>query len=271
MAPTVTHKFVSAKGDSPDSTLVQPSNWNDSHDIKTSTTDVLLGRQAAGAGDVEEITCTSFGRSLIAAVDAAATRTLIGLDTLLKALAFKDTIDDPTLINDKMVTLAKMADMATKSVIGRKTAATGVPEVITVSDILDFLTGSAQGKIPVRGASAWSAQTPLISAEFVSSQVVLSSGQNDTQAHGLGTTPKIIVPYLKCIASELGYTTGEFLPAYSVFNSGGQSVIAASADDTNVYIQVRDTTGGFAIGRRPSGVFTGIDTSKWRIIVKAYA
>lgn len=47
-----------------------------------STTDRLLGRQSAGAGDVEEITCTSAGRALLDDVDAAAQRTTLGLGTL---------------------------------------------------------------------------------------------------------------------------------------------------------------------------------------------
>jgi len=39
-----------------------------------SATDRLLGRSSAGAGDVQEITCTAFGRSLIDDADAAAGR-----------------------------------------------------------------------------------------------------------------------------------------------------------------------------------------------------
>ena len=44
-----------------------------------SATDKVLGRSTAGAGDVEEITCTSFGRSLIDDADASAARTTLGL------------------------------------------------------------------------------------------------------------------------------------------------------------------------------------------------
>lgn len=43
-----------------------------------SATDRLLGRSSAGAGDVQEITCTAFGRSLIDDADAAAGRTTLG-------------------------------------------------------------------------------------------------------------------------------------------------------------------------------------------------
>ena len=48
----------------------------------TSSTDVVLGRSSAGGGNVEEITCTSAGRSVIGAADAAAQRTALGLGTL---------------------------------------------------------------------------------------------------------------------------------------------------------------------------------------------
>jgi hypothetical protein len=43
-----------------------------------SATDRILGRSSAGAGVVQEITCTSFGRSLIDDADAAAARVTIG-------------------------------------------------------------------------------------------------------------------------------------------------------------------------------------------------
>lgn len=44
-----------------------------------SATDKLLGRSTAGAGDVEEITCTAAGRALIDDADASAQRTTLGL------------------------------------------------------------------------------------------------------------------------------------------------------------------------------------------------
>lgn len=52
------HKFTSAKGDGTDTTLVQPSNWNDEHAVTVSQSGVVLGRTSAGAGDVEEVPIT---------------------------------------------------------------------------------------------------------------------------------------------------------------------------------------------------------------------
>ncbi|MGZ2891814.1 hypothetical protein, partial [Pseudomonas aeruginosa] len=40
---------------------------------------------------------------------------------------------------DKFVTLAKMDDIATASILGRKTAGTGVPEVLSGADVRDSI------------------------------------------------------------------------------------------------------------------------------------
>ena len=60
MTLSITHKFVSSKGDSPDTTLVNPSNWNDTHTI-TMASGTVLGRFDIGSGAAEEI---SIGRDL---------------------------------------------------------------------------------------------------------------------------------------------------------------------------------------------------------------
>lgn len=46
-----------------------------------STNDMILGRATAGAGDIEELTCTAAGRALLDDADAAAQRTTLGLGT----------------------------------------------------------------------------------------------------------------------------------------------------------------------------------------------
>jgi len=77
MAISLKHAFTSAKGDPADATLVRPSNWNAEHNL-TLATDKLVGRQTAGTGAAEEITCTAFARALLAAVDLDDFMSIIG-------------------------------------------------------------------------------------------------------------------------------------------------------------------------------------------------
>lgn len=79
MTVSLKHQFVSNVADSPDATLVQPSNWNAEHTL-TANANSLLG--AVTAGNVTEITCTSAGRALLDDADASAQRTTLGLGTI---------------------------------------------------------------------------------------------------------------------------------------------------------------------------------------------
>ena len=76
MAISFKHAFTSAKTDGPDSTQVQPSNWNAEH-VMTMATARLLGRTTASTGAVEEI---SVGATLLlsAGVLSLATNPAVG-------------------------------------------------------------------------------------------------------------------------------------------------------------------------------------------------
>jgi microcystin-dependent protein len=68
MALSWLHKFVSAKSDGVDSTLVKPSNWNAEHDVKTTLDGILLGRPAgAGPGDIIELLMTEVMNAILPA------------------------------------------------------------------------------------------------------------------------------------------------------------------------------------------------------------
>jgi len=51
----ITHDFVSAKADGPDSTRLRPSNWNADHVIMAANGPSVIGRSAAGPGVMTEI------------------------------------------------------------------------------------------------------------------------------------------------------------------------------------------------------------------------
>lgn len=62
-----------------------------------SATDKLLGRSTAGAGDVEEITCTAAGRAILDDADAAAQRTTLGAAASAHTHTVTDTAGGPVI------------------------------------------------------------------------------------------------------------------------------------------------------------------------------
>jgi hypothetical protein len=59
-----------------------------------SATDKILGRSTAGAGNVEEITCTAAGRALLDDADAAAQRVTLGFASAAPTAAGLALLDD---------------------------------------------------------------------------------------------------------------------------------------------------------------------------------
>lgn len=89
MTISLKHTFTSAKTDSADATLVQPSNWNQEH-VLTAAAGKVLGRDTSGAGAVQElpISVTSAGNVTIPNNFAVTgTTALTGALTLTNALA----------------------------------------------------------------------------------------------------------------------------------------------------------------------------------------
>lgn len=121
-----------------------------------SATDKLLGRSTAGAGVVEEIACTAFGRSLLDDADAAAGRTTLGLGAMAtKATVATADLDndavDATKLKDDVSTSANRAVTSNHIQDGAVTADRIAASAVTVAK-LNVSGSDAAPKIPV-GAS----------------------------------------------------------------------------------------------------------------------
>jgi len=90
-------------------------------------------------------------------------------------------------INNKAVTYAKIQDIsATKVVLGRKTAAAGVTEECTTSDILDFIASAAQGDILYRGSAGWSYLAPGTDGKVLTTHGASADPTWETPSAGAG-------------------------------------------------------------------------------------
>lgn len=122
-----------ADGDKGDITVsAKGQTWTIDNDAVTyakiqnvSATDRLLGRSTAGAGDIEEITCTAAGRAILDDADAAAQRTTLGLGTIATQDASSVAITGGT-INGATVG-------ATTAASGRFTTITGTSTTASTS------------------------------------------------------------------------------------------------------------------------------------------
>ena len=107
---------------------------------QVSNTDRLLGRSSAGAGNIEEITCTSFARSLLDDANATAARSTLSLGAVATGNTINTSlVEDLAIttgkINDDAITTAKIADanvtnvkIASGAVDSTQLAASGVTQ-----------------------------------------------------------------------------------------------------------------------------------------------
>ena len=167
-----------------------------------SATDKVLGRSTAGAGSVEEITCTAAGRAILDDADATAQRTTLGLGTLATQSGTFSGTSSGTNTGDQTITLtgdvtgsgtgsfaatiandavsnAKLDNMTASTIKARITGSTGDPEDATLTQVLDLVGSAAQGDILYRGASTWTRLGAGTNGHYLKTQ---GTGANPTWA-----------------------------------------------------------------------------------------
>jgi hypothetical protein len=170
-----------------------------------SATDRLLGRSTAGAGSVEEITCTAAGRALLDDADAATQRATLGLGTIstgdgtwTDGSSFSGT-SSGTNTGDQTITLTgdvtgtgtgSFATAITTSAVTENAIATGA---VTTGKILDDAVTAA--KLADSSAAVVAAASPSGTGAFIGQQWFnTNNGQEFTwtgsawvQQAGIGT------------------------------------------------------------------------------------
>lgn len=123
-----------------------------------SATDKLLGRSTAGAGDVEEITCTAAGRALLDDADATAQRTTLGLGTAATMTGPAGTIvgtSDTQTLTNKTISGASntISNVANSSLTNSAITIAGTSTALGGSISQDTITGLASTGLVKRSAT----------------------------------------------------------------------------------------------------------------------
>ncbi len=241
--------------------------------IQTIVTDSLLGRDTAGTGNVENILLNATlsmdgsGNLQRAALTGDVTATA-GSNTTVIA---NDAITTVKILNNN-VTVAKMQQITTDSLLGRDTAATGNVEVITLDTTLAMNGSQVLGRAAISGdiTIAAASNTAAITAGVIvnadinasaaidlsklATQAALSAVINATNGSAVptavaGTADQVL--RVNTAGTSLGFGTiatagiadGSITMA-KLANLAGISVIGRSANTTGVPAAITATTTG---------------------------
>ena len=112
---------------------------------------------------------------------------------------------------------------------------------------------------------------PLFTQEYLSADIVFAQSDAGADVHGIGETPKLWASLLKCVSADLSYVVGDVVPILNgIADSANTSIIttALSADGTTFLWRTGDQN--VRLVRDGGGTSQIIDTTKWRLIFKAW-
>lgn len=161
MAISLKHLFTSLKADGPDSTLVQPSDWNAEHVLQMATAR-LVGRTTAGTGAAEEISVGANFALTAGSLDLASTVSIAAL-TASGAVNFTGT---------------GAAKLPVGTTAERPTPATG--QVRYNSDLGQFegYGASTWGSLGGGATGGGSDRIFMLNGQTVTTSYTIPSGQN---------------------------------------------------------------------------------------------
>lgn len=224
-----------------------------------SATDRILGRFSSGAGDIEEITCTSAGRALLDDADASAQRTTLGLGTMAtQAASFVSiTGGQITGVSDSAIEFSNTGlKLRDNQVIGSFDLIVSAAEALTADRTLSIVTNNANRTLTISGNATISGTSSgtntgdqnifanvavsgqsTVSADSTSDTLTLASGT------GIAITTNATTDTVTIATSGVPTLSGNnaFTGANTFTNSTGQIFRQAATQDG---VLVRGRAGG---------------------------
>ena len=255
-----------------------------------SATDKLLGRSSVGSGSVEEISCTSFARTILDDADAATVRSTIGLGTVATGNTINTALlEDSSVTSSKLasgsVSTVKIADsgvtnakLAANSVDSVQLAASGVAAgklaadaVVTINIADSAITGAKIAAAAVSGVHIVDGsitQSKLASGSIATAYIADSGVTQVKLAANAVATVNILdgnVTAVKLASgsvtlAKLSLSSGELSGALITASSipsgsyaGGSIPTAAIADNAITFAKIQQVVSGVLLGRASAG------------------
>jgi len=109
-----------------------------------------------------------------------------------------------------------------------------------------------------------------ITNKFTSGDAVIASAGSITLAHGLTTTPIIIIAQLYCAIADLNYSIGDVVNI-QVGPIGTNRGMSCVADAANINIRLGSSASAFEINNKTTGATQAITNANWRLRISAWS
>jgi hypothetical protein len=140
--------------------------------------------------------------------------------------------------------------------------------IVTAAGDRALVRGDSNGAVVThyQRASGLPVAGGAISKEYLSPDQVIVAGGTLTLAHGFGSRPKLIQPYLRCVVEQavnnVTHQVGDIVPVIVQWNASFGCRIKADASN----ISVR-----YASGANGPGIFDIYLNDNWRFFIEAFA
>jgi hypothetical protein len=255
-----------------------------------SATDKLLGRSSASSGSIEEITCTSFARTILDDADAATVRSTIGLGAVATGNTINTALlEDGSVTSDKLasgsVSTVKIADsgvtnakLAANSVDSVQLVASGVAAgklaadaVVTVNIADSAITGAKIAAAAVSGvhivdgsitqsklasgsiATAYIADSGVTQVKLAANAVATVNITDGNVTAAKLASGSVTLAKLSLSSGEL---SGSLITASSIPSGSyvsGSIPTAAIADNAVTFAKIQQVASGVLLGRASAG------------------